>query len=76
MISNFLRSILSEKPDPVSTEDAHVALAALLVQYGWDAPEPDHWCDPTEGGLEWHFGEGEEHQQPVARVDEGHARRK
>ena len=32
MISNFLRSILSEKPDPVSTEDAHVALAALLVR--------------------------------------------
>ena len=32
MISNFLRSILSEKPQPVSTEDAHVALAALLVR--------------------------------------------
>ena len=32
MISNFLRSILSEKPDPVSGEDAHIALAALLVR--------------------------------------------
>ena len=32
MISNFLRSILSEKPDPISTEEAHVALAALLVR--------------------------------------------
>ena len=32
MISNFLRSILSEKPDPISTEESHVALAALLVR--------------------------------------------
>ena len=32
MISNFLRSILSEKPDPISTEGSHVALAALLVR--------------------------------------------
>ena len=32
MISNFLRSILSEQPDPVSREDAHIALAALLVR--------------------------------------------
>ena len=32
MISKFLRSILSEQPDPVSGEDAHIALAALLVR--------------------------------------------
>ena len=32
MISNFLRSILSEKPDTISTEESHVALAALLVR--------------------------------------------
>ena len=32
MISNFLRSILSEKPDPISTEESHVALAALLAR--------------------------------------------
>lgn len=32
MISNFLRSILSEQPDPVSGEDSNIALAALLVR--------------------------------------------
>ena len=32
MISNFLRSILSEQPDPVSGEDTNLALAALLVR--------------------------------------------
>ena len=32
MISNFLRSILSEQPNPVSGEDANIALAALLVR--------------------------------------------
>ena len=32
MISNFLRSILSEQPDPVSGENSNIALAALLVR--------------------------------------------
>ena len=32
MISNFLRSLLSEESDPVSTDDAQIALAALLVR--------------------------------------------
>ena len=32
MISNFLKSLLSEESDPVSTDDAQIALAALLVR--------------------------------------------
>ena len=31
MISNFLRSLLSEESDPVSTDDAQIALAVLMV---------------------------------------------
>ena len=32
MISNFLKSLLSEESNPVSTDDAQIALAALLVR--------------------------------------------
>ena len=32
MIHNFLKSLLSEESHPVSTDDAQIALAALLVR--------------------------------------------